>query len=80
MSLPLERRLAQTFAHVFPSKRPLSMLQDMEDSEQLMDKFCDSDFLERLDQVLVHVHAQAEVGVHVYQDIFVYWYAGSGYL
>ena len=61
MSLPLEVRLAQSLAHCFPKKLPLLMLQDVEDSQKLMDRFCDSDLLERLDQVMVHATAQAEV-------------------
>lgn len=37
------------------------MLQDLEESGQLMDRFCDNDLLERLDQVMVQANMQTEV-------------------
>lgn len=65
LSLPLERRLAHAFAHCFPNKYPLQMLQDFEESEDLMDRFCANDLLERLDQVMAqaNMHTQVRQGV-----------------
>jgi hypothetical protein len=57
----LEQRLVQAFAHIFPNKYPLLMLQDLEASAKLMDRFCDTDLLEKLDQVMVQANMQAEV-------------------
>lgn len=40
------------------------MLQDVEESERLMDRFCDSDLLERLDQIMGNAaNTQAEVSI-----------------
>ena len=62
VSLPLERRLSKAFAHCFPHKYPLQMLQDLDDSGTLMDRFCDSELLECLDQLLVQASEPQQVG------------------
>ena len=58
VSLLLERRLSQTFAHCFPHKSPLQMLEDLQSSQILMDRFCDSELLESLDQLMVQASQQ----------------------
>lgn len=61
VSLLLERRLALAFAHCFPHKYPLQMLQDLDSSMVLMDRFCDSELLESLDQLMVRATAHTTV-------------------
>ena len=58
ISLLLEKRLVGTFAHCFPRKTPLVMLEDLDSSQSLMDRFCDTELLESLDQHILQASQQ----------------------
>ena len=60
-SLPLERRMVNALAHCFPHKHPLQMLHDLEESNELMERFVDNELLESLDQLMVHASSTQTV-------------------
>lgn len=53
--------MVNALAHCFPHKRPLQMLTDLEESNQLMERFVDNELLESLDQLMVHASSTDEV-------------------
>ena len=63
--MPLERRMVNALAHCFPHKHPLQMLNDLEESNQLMERFVDQELLESLDQLMVHASSTEEVSKRV---------------
>jgi len=64
VSVLLERRLSLVFSHCFPHKTPCLMLQDLDTSAALMDRFCDTELIESLDQLIVQAAAQDQVSSH----------------
>ncbi len=66
ISILLEKRLAATFAHCFPRKSPLAMLEDLDSSQTLMDRFCDSELLESLDQLMLQASQHTAVSVQIH--------------
>ena len=53
--------MVNALAHCFPHKHPLQMLHDLEESNQLMERFVDNELLESLDQLMVHASSTETV-------------------
>ena len=53
--------MVTALAHCFPHKHPLQMLHDLEESNELMERFVDNELLESLDQLMVHASSTETV-------------------
>ena len=53
--------MVNALAHCFPHKHPLQMLHDLEESNELMERFVDNELLESLDQLMVHASSTDQV-------------------
>ena len=53
--------MVNALAHCFPHKHPLQMLHDLEESNELMERFVDNELLESLDQLMVHASSTETV-------------------
>lgn len=53
--------MVNALAHCFPHKHPLQMLHDLEESNELMERFVDNELLESLDQLMVHASSSSQV-------------------
>ena len=53
--------MVHALAHCFPHKHPLQMLNDLEESNQLMERFVDNELLETLDQLMVQASSDDQV-------------------